>query len=93
MTNPNLPDLEHLRSLPYLTRQEAADLMRVHLRTIDIWAQKGHIERVAIKLPGHAQPQVRIVASSLFALIGEWEPGEFGRGGLKENPKGKTPKR
>lgn len=84
----SMSDYEDTPDLPdnpvWLTRREAAQLLRVALPTIDLWAREGRIKRWQLKVPGSHQYRPRFSYRELNALIQDWEPGEFGRGGISD---------
>lgn len=70
----------------FLTSKEVAALLRVSESTVKSWANQGKLSRKHIHVPGCKQPLLRYLAEEVLEWVREWEPGEFGRGGVPVNP-------
>jgi hypothetical protein len=53
----------------WVTRQEAADYLKISLRTLDSWAAAGHVVFFQVKIPGARQHMVRYRIQDLNALL------------------------
>lgn len=51
-----------------MTRQEAADFLRITTRTLDRWTTGGRIERIEIE--GGERPTIRYRHEDVLALVG-----------------------
>lgn len=81
----NIPSVPQL----YISIKDAAHLLGVSPRTIEKWCQNGSLTKVHLKVKGQKQLPVRLLTSEVLAMVEDWTPGEFGRGGLPRNPNSK----
>jgi phage terminase Nu1 subunit (DNA packaging protein) len=53
----------------WVTRQEAADHLKISLRTLDSWAAAGHVVFYRVKIPGTRKHMVRYRIQDLNELL------------------------